>query len=83
MELDLKMFVRAVSAGCAQAWRLDELVGDVFNQGDRKYKLKLRPGRTGNALAMANGAGLSLLGAEAAHRVFSEKNWQIAIDFEE
>ena len=83
MELDLKMFVRAVSAGCAQAWRLDELVGDVFNKGDKKYKLKLRPGRTGNALTMAKSAGLALPGAEAAHRVFSEQNWQIAIDFGE
>ena len=81
MELDLKMFARAVSAGCAQSWRLDELVGDVFNKGDKKYKLKLRPGRTGNALAMAKSAGLSLPGAEAAHRVFSEKNWRIEIDF--
>lgn len=83
MDLDLKMFARAVSAGCAQSWRLDELVGDVFNHGDKKYQLKLRPGRTGNALAMAKSAGLTLPGAEAAHRVFSEKNWQIAIDFEE
>ena len=83
MDLDLKMFARAVSAGCAQSWRLDELVGDVFNKGDKKYKLKLRPGRTGNALAMAKNAGLTLPGAEAAHRVFSDHNWQIAIDFEE
>jgi 3-hydroxyisobutyrate dehydrogenase-like beta-hydroxyacid dehydrogenase len=80
--LDLRMFARAVSGGCAQSWRLDELVDDVFNKGDKKYKLKLRPGRTGNALAMAKNAGLSLPGAEAAHRVFSEKNWQIAIDFD-
>jgi 3-hydroxyisobutyrate dehydrogenase-like beta-hydroxyacid dehydrogenase len=58
--LDLKMFARAVSAGCAQSWRLDELVGDVFNKGDKKYKLKLRPGRTANALAMAKSAGLTL-----------------------
>jgi 3-hydroxyisobutyrate dehydrogenase-like beta-hydroxyacid dehydrogenase len=83
MDLDVKMFARAVSAGCAGSWRLDELVRDVFNHGDKKYKLKLRPGRTANALAMAKSAGLSLPGAEAAHRVFSEKNWQIAIDFEE
>jgi 3-hydroxyisobutyrate dehydrogenase-like beta-hydroxyacid dehydrogenase len=81
--LDLRMFARAVSAGCAQSWRLDELVGDVFNRGDKKYQLKLRPGRTGNALAMAKKAGLSLPGAEAAHREFAEKNWKIVIDFEE
>jgi 3-hydroxyisobutyrate dehydrogenase-like beta-hydroxyacid dehydrogenase len=81
--LDLRMFARAVSSGCAQSWRLDELVDDVFNKGDRKYKLKLRPGRTGNALAMAKSAGLALPGAEAAHRVFSEKDWKIVIDFAE
>jgi len=80
--LDLRMFARAVSGGCAQSWRLDELVDDVFNKGDKKYKLKLRPGRTGNALAMAKSAGLTLPGAEAAHRVFSEKDWKIVIDFE-
>jgi 3-hydroxyisobutyrate dehydrogenase-like beta-hydroxyacid dehydrogenase len=79
--LDLRMFARAVSGGCAQSWRLDELVDDVFNKGDKKYKLKLRPGRTGNALAMAKNAGLALPGAEAAHRVFSEKDWKIVIDF--
>jgi hypothetical protein len=45
------------------------------------YKLKLRPGRTGNALAMAKSAGINLPGAEAAHRVFSEKDWKIVIDF--
>ncbi|HEY2989353.1 MAG TPA: NAD(P)-dependent oxidoreductase, partial [Candidatus Binatia bacterium] len=82
MDLDLKMFARAVSGGCAQSWRLDELVENVFNQGDRKYKLKLRPGRTGNALAMAKNVGLNLPGAEAAHRVFSEHDWRIVIDFE-
>lgn len=83
MNLDLKMFARAVSAGCAQSWRLDELVDNVFNQGDKKYKLKLRPCRTGNALAMAKSVGLSLPGGEAAHRVFSDQNWQIVIDFDE
>ena len=31
--LDLKMFARAASAGCAQSWRLDELVDNVFQQG--------------------------------------------------
>jgi 3-hydroxyisobutyrate dehydrogenase-like beta-hydroxyacid dehydrogenase len=80
--LDLRMFARAVAGGCAQSWRLDELVGDVFNKGERKYRLKLRPGRTGNALAMAKNAGLALPGAEAAHRVFSENDWKIVIDFE-
>jgi hypothetical protein len=28
-------------------------------------------------------AGLTLPGAEAAHKVFSDQNWQIVIDFEE
>jgi 3-hydroxyisobutyrate dehydrogenase-like beta-hydroxyacid dehydrogenase len=80
--LDLRMFARAVAGGCAQSWRLDELVGDVFNKGERKYRLKLRPGRTGNALAMAKNAGIALPGAEAAHRIFSENDWKIVIDFE-
>jgi len=83
MNLPLRMFARAASAGCAQTWRLDELVDGVFNQGQTKYKLKLRPGRTGTALKMAKGAGLTLDGAEAAHRVFSDHDWQIVIDFEE
>ncbi len=83
MGLDLKMFARAAAGGCAQSWRLDELVGDVFNKGEKKYKLKLRRGRTGNALAMAQSAGLSLPGAEAAHKVFSDRNWRIVIDFDE
>ncbi len=83
MNVPLKMFPRAASGGCAQSWRLDELVDGVFNQGEKKYKLKLRPGRTGNALRMAKEAGMTLHGAEAAHRVFSEHDWQIVIDFEE
>lgn len=83
MGLDLRMFASAVSGGCAQSWRLDELVDDVFNKGEKKYKLKLRRGRTGNALAMAQAAGLTLPGSEAAHKVFSDQNWQIVIDFEE
>lgn len=83
MNLPLRMFARAASGGCAQTWRLDELVDGVFNQGETKYKLKLRPGRTGTALKMAKEAGLTLHGAEAAHRVFSDHDWQIVIDFEE
>jgi 3-hydroxyisobutyrate dehydrogenase-like beta-hydroxyacid dehydrogenase len=83
MDLELKMFARAVSAGCAQSWRLDELVDNVFNRGDTKYKLRLRPGRTGNALAMANKVSLTLPGAEVAHRIFSDHGWEIIIDFDE
>ncbi len=83
MNLPLRMFARAASAGCAQTWRLDELMDGVFNQGQTKYKLKLRPGRTGSALKMAKGAGLIIPGAEAAHRVFSDHDWRILIDFEE
>ena len=55
----------------------------VFNQGEKKYKLKRRPGRTGTALKMANQAGLTLHGAEAAHRVFSDLDLEIIIVFEE
>ena len=82
MGLDPKMFARAVSGGCAQSWRLDELVENVFNKGERKYKLRLRPGRTGNALKMAQQAGVTLRGAEVTHEIFSEQNWEIVIDFE-
>ena len=53
MGLPLQMFARAASAGCAQTWRLDELVDNVFNHGEKKHRLRLRPGRTGNALKMA------------------------------
>ncbi len=82
MGLDLKMFARAVSGGCAQSWRLDELVNGVLNFGERKYRLRLRPGRTGNALEMAGKLGVTLRGAEAAHRVFQAHGWQVVIDFD-
>jgi len=82
MGLPLQMFARAASAGCAQNWRLDELVDNVFNQGEKKHRLRLRPGRTGNALKMAEELGLKLEGTEAAHRVFSRNGWEIVIDFE-
>ena len=58
------MFARAASAGCAQSWRLDELVDNVFNKGDKKYRLGMRPGRTGNALKMAEELGLKLEGTK-------------------
>jgi 3-hydroxyisobutyrate dehydrogenase-like beta-hydroxyacid dehydrogenase len=80
--LPLQMFARAVSAGCAQTWRLDELVDNVFNHGEKKHRLRLRPGRTGNALEMAEEVGISLDGAKAAHQVFARHNWEIVIDFE-
>ena len=82
MGLPLQMFARAASAGCAQTWRLDELVDGVFNLGEKKHRLRLRPGRTGNALKMAEELGLKLEGTEAAHRVFSRHGWEIVIDFE-
>jgi len=82
MGLPLQMFARAASAGCAQTWRLDELVDGVFNHGEKKHRLRLRPGRTGNALKMAEELGLKLEGTEAAHRVFSRHGWEIVIDFE-
>jgi 3-hydroxyisobutyrate dehydrogenase-like beta-hydroxyacid dehydrogenase len=80
--LDLKMFARAASAGCAGSWRLSELVEAVFNAGEKKYRLRLRPGRTGRALEMAKKAGIALPGAEAAHRTFSARDWEVAIDFD-
>ncbi len=81
MGLDLKMFARAASAGCAQSWRLDELVECVLDKGEKKYKMRIRSGRTGNALKMAKAAGLTLAGAETVHRVFSEQDWEVLIDF--
>jgi 3-hydroxyisobutyrate dehydrogenase-like beta-hydroxyacid dehydrogenase len=83
MNLDLRMFARAVSGGCAQSWRLDELVDNVFNKGDKTYKLGMRPGRTGNALKMAEKVGVELKGTKVAHDIFSGHNWQIVIDFSE
>jgi 3-hydroxyisobutyrate dehydrogenase-like beta-hydroxyacid dehydrogenase len=80
--LDLKMFARAASAGCAQSWRLDELVDNVFNRGDKTYKLGMRPGRTGHALKMAEKLGLHLAGAKAADQIFSRQGWQVEIDFQ-
>jgi 3-hydroxyisobutyrate dehydrogenase-like beta-hydroxyacid dehydrogenase len=82
MGLPVQMFARAASAGCAQTWRLDELVDNVFNHGEKKHRLRLRPGRTGNALKMAQKLGLKLEGTEAAHRVFSNHRWDIVIDFD-
>jgi 3-hydroxyisobutyrate dehydrogenase-like beta-hydroxyacid dehydrogenase len=82
MGLPLQMFARAASAGCAQTWRLDELVDNVFNHGEKKHRLRLRSGRTGNALKMAQKLGLKLEGTEAAHRVFSNHDWDILIDFD-
>jgi 3-hydroxyisobutyrate dehydrogenase-like beta-hydroxyacid dehydrogenase len=81
--LDLKMFARAASAGCAGSWRLEELVDAVFNLGERKYRLRLRPGRTARALELAKKAGVALPGAETAHRSFAERGWEVVIDFDE
>jgi 3-hydroxyisobutyrate dehydrogenase-like beta-hydroxyacid dehydrogenase len=82
MKLDLKMFARAASAGCAQSWRLSELVESVFNLGKRKFQLNLRPERTGRAIELAAGAGLALPGAEATRRVFADRGWEVVIDFD-
>lgn len=80
--LPLQMFARAASAGCAQTWRLDEMVNDVFNHGIRKHRFRLRSGRTGNALKMAEQLGIKLPGTEAAHQLFSRHGWEIVIDFD-
>ena len=81
MGLDLKTFARAASAGCAQTWRLDELVESVVNRGDAKFHLNLRPERTGRAIELAAKSGITLAGAEAAHRVFADCDWDVVIDF--
>lgn len=83
MGLDLRTFARAASAGCAQSWRLEELVNNVFNLGESNYRLNLRPERTGRAIEMGKNAGLSLPGAEATHRVFADRSWEVMIDFED
>jgi hypothetical protein len=62
--------------------KVPELVDNVFNHGERKHRLRLRPGRTGNALKMAEQLGISLDGAKAAHEVFSRHGWEILVDFE-
>jgi 3-hydroxyisobutyrate dehydrogenase-like beta-hydroxyacid dehydrogenase len=80
--LDLRSFARAAAGGCAGSWRLDELVEGVFNRGEKKYRMRLRPGRTGRALELAKKTGTSLPGAEAADRVFSAHDWEVVIDFE-
>jgi hypothetical protein len=59
------------------------MVNDVFNQGIRKHRFRLRPGRTGNALEMAAQLGIKLPGTEAAHQLFSRHNWEIVIDFDD
>ena len=41
--LPLQMFARAASAGCAQTWRLDELVDNIFNQGEQDHRLGCAP----------------------------------------
>jgi hypothetical protein len=61
---------------------LDELVDNVFNKGDKTYKLGMRPGRTGSALKMAEKLGLNLAGAKAADQIFSRHGWQVEIDFD-
>ena len=81
MGLDLKMFARAASAGCAQSWRLDELVDGVFNRGEKRFRLNLRPERTGRAIELAGKAGLQLPGAQATHRLFAEQDWEVVVDF--
>lgn len=82
MGLPMQMFARAASAGCAQTWRLDELVDGVFNHGESRHRLRLRPGRTGNALKMAEPLGIKLPGTEAAHQTFARHDWEIVIDFD-
>jgi 3-hydroxyisobutyrate dehydrogenase len=82
MGLDLKLFARAASAGCAQSWRLNELVNGVFELGERNFRLNLRPERTGRAIEMARTAGLRLLGAETTHQILSTRDWEVVIDFD-
>jgi 3-hydroxyisobutyrate dehydrogenase-like beta-hydroxyacid dehydrogenase len=80
--LDLRMFARAASAGCAQSWHLNELVQQTLLEGKKQFKFALDAARTGEALEMAQQLGITLRGVEAAHRVFSEHGWQLMVDFE-
>ena len=81
MKLNLKMFARAVSAGCAQSWWLDDLIDRVLIQGEGEYRIRAYPGGAADALRAANAMALDLPGAEAAQRVFSDLGWKILIDF--
>jgi 2-hydroxy-3-oxopropionate reductase len=82
MGLDLKMFARAASAGCAQSWRLDELIDGAFDRGEKQFRLNLRPERTGRALELAQHNDVALVGAESMHRLFGERGWEVVIDFD-
>lgn len=82
MGLDLKMFARAASAGCAQSWRLDELIDGAFDRGEKQFRLNLRPERTARALELAQQNGVALVGAESMHRLFGERGWEVVIDFD-
>ena len=44
-------------------------------------RCNMRPGRTGNALKMAEKLGLDLAGAKAADQTFSRHRWQVEVDF--
>jgi hypothetical protein len=44
--------------------------------------LNLRPERTGRAIELARTAGIALPGAEATHRLFAERRWEVVIDFD-
>ncbi|HEX9879388.1 MAG TPA: NAD(P)-dependent oxidoreductase [Candidatus Binatia bacterium] len=81
--LDPKMFARAVTGGCAQSWRLDELVEQMLIQGEKKFRMRLQPGRTGRAIKLAKTLGVTLQGVEAADRVFSAQGWEVVLGGEE
>lgn len=83
MNLDLKAFSRAAAGGCAQSWRLDELVREFLLKGEEEFRFHLQRSRTTNALQMAKSVGITLHGVEAAHRVFAEHDWQIVVDFKQ
>lgn len=77
--------VRAAAVGYGIRARLGAWTNSstAFSTTVKKiHRLRLRPGRTGNALKMAEELGLSLDGAKAAHQVFSHYGWEIVIDFD-
>jgi 3-hydroxyisobutyrate dehydrogenase-like beta-hydroxyacid dehydrogenase len=80
MNLDLKAFSRAAAGGCAQSWRLDELVREFLLKGEQEFRFHLQRSRTANALQLAESVGVTLPGGAAADRVFAENGWEIVVD---
>ena len=69
-----------ICANFGGRWRSDKPVNGVFNLGEKRYRLDLRPERTGRAIEIAGRVGIVVPGAEAIHRLFAEPGWEVVID---